>query len=310
MRTLRSTVLALVVVLAGAWAPAPQNKPLKVVTTIPDLADIAREIGGERVEVSSICRGRENLHSVVTKPSHLIAMSKADLFVQIGLSLEPFVPGLLEGCRNPRIAAGKSGFVNCSEGWQPLDVPASLSRQGGDVHPHGNPHMNLDPRAGRHCAARVLAALIAVDAAHKGDYEKRHAAYVAKLDAAEKRWAELGAAWKGAVLVEYHQEFRYISNAYGIELVGALENKPGIPPTPNHLAELIGLMKQRGVKVIATAPWSNNDTLARVAEKTGATIVELPNMCGGSPATETWIGMMDALHDKLARAFATPGTQK
>jgi ABC-type Zn uptake system ZnuABC Zn-binding protein ZnuA len=286
----------------AAGVPAPEK--LRVVTTIPDLADVARRIGGERVEVSSIARGKENTHAVPVRPSHLVAMSKADLFVQIGLSLEAsYVPGLLEGCRNRRIQPGAPGFVNCSEGWEPIDVPASLSRRGGDVHPQGNPHMNLDPRGGRHIADCVLAGLVRVDPARRDEYGQRHGAYVAELDAAVARWAAMGAAWKGEKVVEYHQEFRYFARAYGIELVATIESKPGIPPTPNHLAEVIARMRSEGVKVIATATWSNEDTVERVADATGARVLELPNMCGGLPGTETWIGMMDVLHRRVAEAF-------
>jgi ABC-type Zn uptake system ZnuABC Zn-binding protein ZnuA len=296
-------VLASFLSLPGLSAAASSD-PLKVVATIPDLADIAREIGGDRVEVTSICRGRENAHAVVVRPSHLVALNKADLFVQVGLSLETaFVPALLEGCRNPKVQPGKPGFVNGSEGWQAIGVPASLSRAAGDVHPQGNPHMNLDPRAGRHIAGRVLAALAAVDPANEAAYERRHAAYCARLAEAEKRWAELGAAWKGKKVAVYHQEFDYLAAAYGLEIAGTVEVKPGIPPTPNHVADLIAQMKREGVGVILTAVWSNTDQVARIADATAAKVVELPNMCGGIPGTDTWIAMMDLVHRRLADAF-------
>ncbi len=291
--------------LLNSGMASTAGDPLRVVVTIPDLADIVKEIGGDRVEVASICKGRENTHAVVAKPSHLVAMSKADLFVEIGLSLETaFVPGLLEGSRNVKIQPGKPGFLNCSEGWQPLEVPTSLSRQAGDVHPHGNPHMNLDPRAGRHIAGRVLIALLALDPTSKDYFEKRNASFITRLAEAEKRWAALGATWKGSQIIEYHQEFSYFAGASGLKIAGAIETKPGIPATPNHLAELIGMMKKAGVKVIVTAIWSNNDTVARIAEATGAKVVELPNMCGGLPGTDTWIGMMDTMHKKMAEALA------
>jgi ABC-type Zn uptake system ZnuABC Zn-binding protein ZnuA len=300
-----TVLLALALTGAVAGIPSTPAEPLRVVATIPDLADIAVQIGGERVSVQSIARGKENTHAVPIRPSHLVAMNKADLFVQVGLSLEAaFVPGLLEGARNPEIQPGKPGFVNCSEGWEALDVPASVSRQAGDVHPQGNPHLNLDPRAGRHIARRVLEALVRLDPAGKEAYEQRHAAYVAELDAAEQRWAAQAAAWKGQKLVEYHQEFRYFARAYGLEIAASLEPKPGIPPTPNHTAEVIATMEREHVRVIVTAIWSNDDVVQRVAEKTGAAIVELPNMCGGLPGTDTWIGMMDVMHAKLAQAFA------
>lgn len=298
-------LLALCVALLSSVSTAADR--LRVVATIPDLADIVSEIGGDRVDVSTIARGTENLHHVQTRPSHLVAMNRADLFVQVGLSLETgFVPGLLEASRNPRIQPGQPGFVNTSAGWQPLDVPGVLDRKNGDVHPQGNPHMNLDPRGGKQMADAILAGLIAVDAGSKADYEKRHAAYVAKLDAARARWAEIGKTWKGRKIVVYHKEYDYLAAAYGIEILGSIESKPGIPPTPNSLAELIGKMKQASDVVIVTATWSNNRDVSEVASRSGAKVVELPNQCGGGAGTASWITMMDLIHTRLAAAFGNP----
>lgn len=283
------------------------ESPLKVVTTIPDLADIVKEIGGERVSVSSICKGRENLHAVSAKPSHMVALARADLFVEVGLSLEvSFVPGLLENCGNDKVKPGGKGFVNVSEGWEALDVPTSLSRQAGDVHPQGNPHLNLDPRAGRWIAGKVLAALVANDPGSKEAYEARHAAYAKRLDEAEARWKKIGAAFQGVSFVEYHQEFEYFAATYGMKIAGKIESKPGIPPTPNHLAELIASMKKDGVPLVLSAPWSSGGEVARVAKESGAKVVELPNQCGALPETESWIAMMDALHKRIAEALAPP----
>lgn len=292
---------------APAFATAPAAAaPLKVVATIEDLADIVRTIGGDRVEVTTIARGRENLHHVATRPSHLIAMNRADMFVQVGLSLETgFVPGLLENSRNEQIQPGSAGFVNCSQGWTALDVPVVLSRKAGDVHPQGNPHMNLDPRAGKQIAERVLQALCTIDPRSKDAYQQRFDEYSKQLTEAGERWAQMGKPWQGKKFVVYHQEYNYLAAAYGIEIAGAIEERPGIPPTPNHLAELIERMKRDKVSVIATAAWSNNREVAEVAHAAGARVVELPNQCGGLPGTETWIGMMDVLHKRLQEAFQT-----
>lgn len=307
---LLSILCSLFACAIAASAAAPADK-LKVVATIEDLGDIVRTIGGDRVDVTIIARGRENLHQVATRPSHLIAMSRADMFVQVGLSLETgFVPGLLENSRNEKIQPGAPGFVNCSEGWTALDVPASLSRKAGDVHPQGNPHMNLDPRAGKQFAERIFQGLCAIDPHSKEAYQQRFDEYSKKLADAGQRWVEMGKAWKGKKLVVYHQEYNYLAAAYGIEITGAIEVRPGIPPTPNHLAELVERMKHEELGVIATATWSNNDEVAEVAKETRWRVAELPNQCGGLPGTDTWIGMMDVLHTRLQQAFVSAASQQ
>jgi ABC-type Zn uptake system ZnuABC Zn-binding protein ZnuA len=310
----RALFTALAVVPLASFAltrAAPSAEQLRVVCTLPDLADITREIGGDRVDVSSLYKGRENTHALTAKPSHLVAMTKADVFVEIGLSLESsIVPGLLENCRNPKIAPGKPGFINVSEGWKSMDVPVVLSRQEGDVHPQGNPHMNMDPRAGRHMAQVIHDHLVQVDPGSKTGYDARYEAWLKKLEPYEKRWAEMGKAWSGRKFVVYHKEYDYFAADYNIAIQGSIEVKPGIPPTPNHVAELVATMKRDPGAVIVTAPWSNNDTVERISEETGAKVVELPNMCGGMTGAETWIGMMDLVHDRLAKAFGTPAASR
>jgi ABC-type Zn uptake system ZnuABC Zn-binding protein ZnuA len=308
---LASAVLANALAIAvGATEPRTDDK-LRVLTTLPDLADIVREIGGDRVEVRSIYKGKENTHALTAKPSDLVAASKADVFVQVGLSLESsFVPGLLEAARNPRIQPGAPGFVSMSEGWEALDIPTALSRKSGDVHPQGNPHLNLHPHGGSFMADRILAGLSAASPADRALFEQRHAVYAKKLAEARARWDEVGKGWSGRKIVVYHQEYDYLAASYGMTIVGKVEPKPGIPPTPNHVAELIGTMKREGASLILTATWSRNSQVARIAEQTGARVVEVPNMCGGLPGTDTWIGMMEVVHQRVAAAMTGSGGSK
>lgn len=302
---MKHTLLLLLAALLALAPASPAADALRVVATIPDLADIAREIGGDRASVTALTKGSENLHRVVARPSHLVALSRADVLVQMGLSLESgFLPAMLENARNPRIRPGQPGFVDVSSGWTAIDVPTVVTRKDGDVHPDGNPHLNLDPRAGRHFAQRVLAGLCAADPAGKAAYEARAAAYAKRLDEAEARWAEAEKAWAGRKVVVYHVEFDYLVRRCGLDVVGSIESKPGIPPTPKHVAELVERMKSAGPVVILTAPWSNGGEVAEIAKATGATVVELPNQCGATAGAETWIGLQDLVHARLAAAFA------
>ncbi len=284
----------------AAGSPRPRGERLRVVASIPDLADVARRIGGDRVEVTSICRGRENLHTVSPRPSHLIALSKADMLLVLGLWAESaWLPSIVRRARNARIDQGAPGFVDCAEGWEAIQVPASMSRIGGDLHPGGNPHFNLDPRGGRQIADRVLAGLVAVDPDGREGYERAHASYVEELDAAMERWAEIAADWSGRRVVIYHQEFNYLLRWYEVEIVAALEPKPGIPPTPGHLAQVIATVRERGAAAIATGGWSNNRYVEEVSRETGVPAVELPTMVAGVEGADSWIEMMDVVHARL-----------
>jgi ABC-type Zn uptake system ZnuABC Zn-binding protein ZnuA len=300
---MKRAILSLLVSLLTSASAAAE---LRVVTTIPDLADIVREIGGDRVRVDSLAKGTMNIHSVPLRPSALVKVNKADLFVQMGLSLEhSFVPGLLMGARNRRIEPSAPGFVNCSVGWEAIDVPAEVDRgQTADIHPEGNPHFNLDPRSGRHMARQVLDGLVRVDPGSKDYYEERHAAYVEKLEAAETRWEAMAEKMRGTEVVTYHFDFDYFARSRGMVVVDTIEPKPGVPPAPRDLAQIIALMKEKGVKLVLTAKWSNNKSVRFVAQKAGARVLELPVLVGGVEGTETWIGMMDHLHDRLAAALA------
>jgi ABC-type Zn uptake system ZnuABC Zn-binding protein ZnuA len=306
MQHLIRRTLAAAAALSLAAAASAQ---LRVVATIPDLADVAREIGGDLVDVKTIAKGTENVHSVSIRPSDLVAVNRADVLIQVGLSLEhAYVPGLIEKARNKRILPGAPGFVDCSEGWEAIDVPDEISRgAAADVHPLGNPHMNLDPRAGRHLAERIREGLARADPEHAEAYAQNHAAYVRKLDVAEKRWAELGAKLKGAKVALYHRDFTYFARRYGMEVVATVEPKPGVPPSPRDLAGIVEVLRREEVKLVLTAKWSNNKDVRFVADKAGARVLEIPILVGGVAGADSWIDMMDVLHTSLVDALTKDG---
>lgn len=295
----------LVAILASIASSLPAADELQVVATIPDLADIARRIGGDEVEVVSLAKGTESIHSVQIRPSHLVKMNRADLFLEMGLSLEhAYVPELLRAARNPDIEAGAPGFVNCSEGWKPVEVPEVISRaDAADVHPMGNPHFNLDPAGGGHIAARILEGLVRVRPEKETYFRERHAAYLRELDEAAKRWAKLTETIRGHKVVIYHRSFSYFARATGLIIAGELEPKPGVPPSPKDLARAIELIEREGVTLILTAKWSNNKSVRFVAEKTGAKVLEIPIMVKGVKRADSWIAMIDFLHEQIAAHY-------
>jgi len=279
---------------------------LAVVATIPDLADLVARIGGKRVTVQSIATASQNLHAVRIRPSHLVALSRADAFVQVGLSLEhAWVPGLIEAARNSQIAPGGVGFIHAGEGFSAIEIPAVLDRSVSvDVHPDGNPHINLSFAGGAHCADRILAGLVRLGPEHEKELRANHAAWRQEYERALARWQAIAALVRERApeVCIVHQEFSYLLRDLGIRYVASLEPRPGLVPTPAHLAEVIALMREREVKVLLTAPWSNNKNVAKVAKTTGAEVVVLEVMSGGRTDTGTWIQLIDVSVDQLARA--------
>jgi ABC-type Zn uptake system ZnuABC Zn-binding protein ZnuA len=299
----------ILLLLAAAWAlvlPARAADKLKVVATIPDLASMAVAIGGESLEVVVLAKGSSNLHQVTARPSHLVALHKADVFLQVGLSLETsFVPALLDGCGNARIQPGAKGFVNVSEGYAAIGVPTELSRKDGDVHPHGNPHLNLDPLAGEHMARRIHAGLVANLPAEAKRFDAGLEAYLKRIAEARSRWELAAKEWKGRRVAGYHSDYGYVVRAWGLDDAGSIEEKPGIAPTPNHLARVVQRYKELQPVLVLVAPWSNNSTVARVVEQAGCSVCELPSRCDAEGKLFDWIHMMDELHARLAKGFGT-----
>ncbi len=281
---------------------AQEPEVLRVVTTIPDLADIARQVGGESVKVDCIARGLENLHSVRLRPSHMVVTSRADLFVQVGLALEhAWVPGLLESAKNRRIAA--DGPLSVGHGWPSLiEVPLTLDRSNGvDIHPLGNPHINLHPDFGAFAARKIRDRFKELRPALSKTFDERCSLYEKEIEERSKRWAQIAKLLKGRKVVQYHKDFSYLCKANGMILFGALEPKPGVPPTPGHLAKLAKEMRAEGVTVVLHGPWTPGRVARDAAERAGAKAVELRVMV--QRENDSWLEFMDRSHDALLDAY-------
>jgi ABC-type Zn uptake system ZnuABC Zn-binding protein ZnuA len=284
--------LALVFCLAGA-APAHAAR-IRVVATLTDLADFARTIGGDLVDVTSLATGVEDTHGVPMKPSFVPAMNRADLLLLVGLDCEhAFLPALLEASRNPRIQRDAPGYIDCSKGIFPLDVPKSTDHYAGDVHPYGNPHYVLDPVCARTVVGTIANALAAFDPGDRAVFMRNRDAYLRRLNERIVEWERLARPLKGASFVSYHEHWPYFAERFGMNYAGTIELRPGIDPTPRHIEELIGRMKASHVPLVVREPQFPERVPKRIAEQTGATLVTLPIMPGGVPHTDTYIVMMD-----------------
>ena len=301
MRSLSRTLVAAALLLASATSASADK--LKLVTSIPDLADMARRIGGDLVEVSSIATGVEDIHAVPMKPSFAVTLNRADAVIVVGLDAEhAFMPGLLEAARNPKIMPGTPGYIDCSTGIVPLDVPSRLDRAQGEQHRMGNPHFNLDPVMGKDMARAIADGLARNDASHEDTYRKSLDAYLAELDAAIARWTREAAPLKGVKLVSYHPDLVYFAVRFGMQPVGTIELKPGVGPTPRHVEELEERMRKDGVRLVVRERHFPAWLAERVAQQTGATLVELPVMVGGVPEAKDYLSFIDYTVKTMLRA--------
>jgi len=274
---------------------------IKVVTTIPDLADMTRNIGGDLVEVKSLATGVEDIHAVPMKPSFAVLLNRADLVVLVGLEAEhAFLPGLLEAAKNPRILRDAPGYIDTSVYVTPLEVPNRIDRALGDIHPMGNPHINLDPVLGKQMARAIADGLSRNYPEHAATFQQNLDVYLAKLDEAIARWEKEAAPLKGKKLVSYHPDMIYFADRFGMEAVGTIEVRPGIDPTPGHVAELEDMMRRNKVDIVVRELHYPAGLAESVAQATGAKLVELPAMAGGVPQATDYISFIDYnLHTML-----------
>lgn len=296
------SIVTLIGLILGGAMPAHAAQ-ICIVTTLTDLADFARAVGGDLVEVRSLATGVEDTHGVPMKPSFVPILNRADLVILIGLECEhAFLPALLEASKNPRIQSGKPGYVDCSKGIIPRDPPQSTDHSAGDVHPHGNPHYTLDPVLAKNAINNIYNALVAFSPRDQAEFTRNRDAYIARLDAKIAEWEKEGQSLKGVKFVSYHEHWPYLAARFGMDYLDTIELKPGIDPTPRHIEELIAKMMVEHVPIVVREPQFPEKVPKRIAEQTGATLVVLPIMPGGVPNTETYIKMMDYIVQTLVTA--------
>jgi ABC-type Zn uptake system ZnuABC Zn-binding protein ZnuA len=289
----------------AAVAARPAGAQLKVVTSTTDLYDIAKAVGGNRITATHISEGYQDPHFVEAKPSFVLQLRNADVWAFVGLDLEiGWMPLLLDGARNPRIRQGGTGYLDVSRAIPLLDVPSgNVDRSQGDVHPLGNPHYWLDPENGRRIARLFKARFTELDPQGATAYDANEKNFEARLNTTERTWRGELAKIKGQPVVAWHTSWRYFAEYTGMNIVGFMEPKPGVPPSPAHLAGLIQTMKRTGAKVIVMEPFYDRKTADFVAARTGAKVLILPPSVGGIKGVGDYISVMDYDVRQLANAL-------
>src|SRR5512132_2000018 len=299
----KAATLALIAIATTGLSASAQ---IRVVATTSDLASVAREIGGNRVSVVALAKPTEDPHYVDAKPSHIVTLNRADALIEGGAELElGWLPPLLENSRNAKISAGAPGRIVASEGIKMLEIPTSFDRSRGDIHSLGNPHFLIDPVNVKIIARNIADHFTQIDPKSAATYSGNLARFNTKLDAKYAAWQKQLAPYRGATIVTYHKDFVYLAERFGLSIVGELEPKPGIAPSPAHLAQVIGKMKAMNAKVILVQPFQNRKTAETVARQTGAVVLDVPQQPGAVSNTATYFDMMDHLVATLAGGLGT-----
>lgn len=290
----------------AALTAVPAFADLNVATSLTDLASVAQFVGGKHVKAQSLCRGYEDPHFVPAKPSLMKSIQRADVFVSVGLELDGgWLPLVLPGSRNPKIQPGKPGFVDASEGVPVLEKPTgTVSRAEGDVHPLGNPHYYLDPKNLEIVADHLAEVFGRLDPANAADYAANAKAFDARMETSLAKWEAQMAPHKGASLVPYHKNLIYFADRFGLKLFDYVEPKPGIAPSPRHIAELAQAMKQAGVKVVVYQPYYKADASRELAKRAGGVAVEVATEVGGMKGTDDVFAKFDHMVSTLDAALS------
>lgn len=275
-------------------------EPLRVVTSIPDLAEFTRTVGGAEVEVSSIATGREDPHQVAMRPSMIAQLAKADLYIEMGYGLEhSYSNAMLQESRNTKLLPGQSGYLALSRCVKPLEVPRSLDRSNGDVHPDGNPHYNLDPVAANTMVSVIAEKLSQLRPEGKAQFKANAHAFHVKMAGKIREWS--AKMRKGAKFVSYHPDLSYFAKCFGLQCCGTIQPKPGIEPGAKDIENLAQTMQREGVKLILKESFYSDRNPKQLAKLTGARVVSIPIMVNGTPRAKDYFAMMDELVNAISQ---------
>jgi ABC-type Zn uptake system ZnuABC Zn-binding protein ZnuA len=302
--TMRITGMLLLAAVGGL----PETRAaLNVVATLPDYGALAMEVGGNKLKVTNLAKGTEDPHFVDARPSFIRALNQADLLLEGGAELEiGWLPPLLTSARNPKILTD-TGHLPLSRGLTLRDVPTGpIDRSMGDVHPAGNPHYNLDPMNGKLMAAAIAEALSRLDPADQSVFQTNLQRFTTRLDAKLVEWTRVLQPFRGTKVLTYHRSFDYFLERFGFVLVGTIEPRPGLEPSPAHINALIPKAKEAGVKLVLIEPNRPRRTPTQVAEAIGARLVLLPILVGGADKANDYVALFDYNVARLVEALQPP----
>jgi zinc/manganese transport system substrate-binding protein len=298
---MKKILVSLVTMLAATLCA---DAKLNVVATLPDFGAIAREIGGDNVSVTVLAKPTEDPHFVDARPSFVVSLRNADVLIDGGAELElGWLPPLLQNARNAKIEIGKPGRVIASQGIRLMNVPTNVTRAAGDVHALGNPHFMTDPIVAKAVAQHIAQSFAAVDPANPAAYQANYKKFEATINARLQDWGAALLPFKGQHVVAYHDSWPYFAHRFGVNIDIFLEPKPGIPPSPSHLAEVITQMKAEKIKAIVVEPFQDKKVADKVASATNAKVVEFAQFPDGIPGTDSYVRLIDALVSRLAAAL-------
>jgi zinc/manganese transport system substrate-binding protein len=301
MRTLRILLALLALGLAAGGAEGAAK--IRVVASLPDLKALTEAVGGDLVEVATLARGTQNPHDIEVRPSLMLKLRRADLLVRNGAGGDPWVEPLVVGAQNSRILPGSDGYVDASQGVPIIQPSGPIDRSLGDVHPEGNPHYTLDPASVPIVTANIVDGLTRVAPGQGAAFAARRSEFLASLEQAMARWQKALAPFRGAPVVTYHESFTYFLRRFGLEQAAAIEDRPGIPPSPSHLAELIRVIREQKIKVIVAEPYADRKMVELIVRDSGARAVTLPSAVGGVPEANTYLDLIDFSVRTLAEAL-------
>ncbi|MDI6808071.1 MAG: metal ABC transporter substrate-binding protein [Candidatus Eisenbacteria bacterium] len=300
-------LIAMISAAALTAGVAHGDSRLRIVTTTSDMADFARNIGMDRVVVTSLSRGDQDPHAVEPRPSMVVQLKKTNLLIRVGMDLDQWVESLIDAARNPSVMEGAKGYLDASLPIVKLEIPEGrIDSRMGDIHIYGNPHYWISPENAKPILSSILAKMCEISPSNADYFRKNHEEYAKRLDAAIHRWKERLKPYRGAKIVAYHNSWPYFAQCFGLVIVGFVEPKPGIPPTPSHIASLVGKMKAENVRVIVMEPYFNLRTAQSIASKAAARVAVLAPSVGGLEGTDTYIDLLDNDIARLTDALQAP----